>query len=820
METVYRFFSKHKWLLYTVMVVSTALLVFLASKIEFEEDVSKLFASIDSDDDIAVAFSDVKVKDNVFILVTCREGSETDEYELGEACDMFVSALLENDTADHDIEDIMHTMELETLQTILGYAKANIASFADSAMICLMDSMITPQNISAQMDNNVELLLEDESPVMFDVVRHDPVGLRNVLIKRIGSSDGMPFRIIDGHLFTSDTTTVLALCTPGFSSLDSKAGARLFNKIGAAKEVVEEAYPGVEVLYHGAPIQSVNNASRIKSDLILTLGISMLLICLIIALCFRSVKALLLLIAPVLFGAIFSLAVMYLIQGQISLMALGIGAIVVGVAMSYSLHLLTHYKYTYDTVRVLNDEYKPIFLAGTTTIGAFIGLLFTDSPLLRDFGLFASFAIVGTIIACLFFAPHFLKYESRKSSFAIIEKFNSIRFDRNNPLIVSLICITIVCIIMSNKVTFDSDITHIGYKSDDLIRSQQLYKEKVSGGLHSQFYAVKSANIDSALMLNRRLAANCRSLQDMGLVSSFSQSYNLLVDSALQEARIKEWRRHFTSQRCARIEQMVRAEGAKRGFDDAMFEPFFEIIRGDYRPYSLYEADVLPRQLMNTLIEQVGGDYLVFTSVKLDKANLKRVNDFMSQQAGVIVLDPFYYTGNLVQTMHDDFNSILAFSSMFVLIVLCLAFRNLFLALIAFIPMSISWYIVLGMMGIFGMQFNLINIIISTFIFGIGVDYSIFVMEGLLAEGTGRDTRLLLQHKTAITVSAILLMLCMVSLLFAVHPAISSIGVTALIGMLSTVIMAYCIQPFIFRLFCQTRIGVSIMNKIRQKSEQ
>lgn len=818
METVYRFFSKHKWLLYTIIVVSTALLAFLASRIEFEEDVSKLFASIDSDDDIAVAFSDIKVKDNVFILVTCREDSDADETELCEACDMFVSSLLENDSAEHDIEDIMCTMDLETLQPILDYAIGNIALFADSTMVCMLDSMITPQNVTAQMDDNLELLMADESPVMFDVVRHDPVGLRNALFKKTGSAGGMPVRIIDGHLFSSDASTVLALCTPGFSSLDSKAGTRLFNKMSAAKTSVETEYPGVEVLYHGAPIQSVNNARRIKSDLILTLGISMVLICIIIAFCFRSLKGLLLLIAPVLFGALFSLAVMYIIQGHISLMALGIGAIVVGVAMSYSLHLLTHYKYTYDTVRVLKEEYKPILLAGITTIGAFVGLMFTDSPLLRDFGLFASFAIVGTIIACLFFVPHFLEYESHKSSFAAVEKFNSIRFDRINPLIVSLICITIVCIVMSHNVTFDSDITHIGYKSGDLIRSQQLYKEKMSGGLHSQFYAVKSSNLDSALILNRRLAAKCRSLQEIGLVKSYAQSYNLLVDSATQVARIGEWRRHFTPERCARIEQIVRSEGARRGFDDAMFEPFFEIIRGDYQPSSLYAADILPRQLMNSLVEKVGDDYLVFTSVRLDKANLKRVNDFMSQQTGVIVLDPFYYTGNLIQTMHDDFNSILAFSSMFVLLVLCLSFRNIFLALIAFIPMTLSWYVVLGVMGICGLQFNLINIIISTFIYGIGVDYSIFVMEGLVAEGTGRDTCLLFRHKTAITLSALLLMLCMASLLFAVHPAISSIGVTALIGMFSTVIMSYCIQPFIFRLFCQTRIGMSVMNKIRRKS--
>lgn len=817
METIYRLFSKNKWLLYSVMILLTAVVVFLASKIEFEEDVSKLFASIDSEDDIALVFSDIKVKDNVFVIVNKKDDSDVDAFSMAEACDAFINLLLDLDSADHDIESVLYTMDLQQLQGVIEYAQAHVPSFTDSALIVKIDSLITPESISSQMESNLNLLMSDASPLLFDLVRYDPIGLRNTLLKNTGQSIGMPVRIIDNHLFTADSTTVLALCSPNFSSLDSKAGSRLCDKMSCAAEKIEEQYPDVEVLYHGAPIQSVNNAKRIKSDLFLTVGISMIFICVIIAFCFRSVKSLLLLVAPVLFGAVFSLAAMYLLQGVISLMALGIGAIVVGVAMSYSLHLLTHYKYVNDTLQVLREECKPIILAGITTIGAFLGLLFTDSPLLRDFGLFASFAVVGTILACLLFVPHFLKFESPKCAFGLIEKFNSLRFDRFNSLIFFLVCLTIVCIVASKNVSFDSDLTHIGYKSDKLVRSQQIYKEKVSGGMHSQFYAVLSANLDSALLLSKKLASTCSSLQEVGLIESYSKTDRLLVDSATQVQRIAMWKRYFTPQRCCKIENLLLAETMKYNFDTAMFQPFIDILRSDYEPSSLYEANILPNNLIDNLVEKLGDKYLVFTSVRLDKENLKTVNDFMAKQPGVIVLDPFYYTGNMVKSMHEDFNSILAFSSMFVLIVLFLAFRNVFLALIAFLPMSISWYIVLGVMSIFGLQFNLINIIISTFIFGIGVDYSIFVMEGLLAEGTGRDTRLLFVHKTAITLSALLLVLCMASLLFAVHPAISSIGVAALVGILSTIIMTYCIQPFIFRLFGQTRLGVSVLNKVKTK---
>lgn len=94
------------------------------------------------------------------------------------------------------------------------------------------------------------------------------------------------------------------------------------------------------------------------------------------------------------------------------------------------------------------------------------------------------------------------------------------------------------------------------------------------------------------------------------------------------------------------------------------------------------------------------------------------------------------------------------------------------------------------------MRFNLINIIISTFIFGIGVDYSIFVMNGLT--GGEKESRLLAYHKTAIFFSAITLIVTVGSMLFAVHPAIRSVGFSTLVGLVSAVVLSYVVQPAVY----------------------
>ena len=75
----------------------------------------------------------------------------------------------------------------------------------------------------------------------------------------------------------------------------------------------------------------------------------------------------------------------------------------------------------------------------------------------------------------------------------------------------------------------------------------------------------------------------------------------------------------------------------------------------------------------------------------------------------------------MVRTMNDDLNLILWISSAIVFIALCLSYGRLEIALLSFLPMLMSWVIIIGLMGIFGLQFNIVSIILSTFIFGIAI---------------------------------------------------------------------------------------------------
>ena len=611
------------------------------------------------------------------------------------------------------------------------------------------------------------------------------------------------FTLIDGYLFVPDSTVALAFLAPNFSSFDSMSGLLLVDMLEKEIDAFKAEHPEVEVYFHGSPVNSVFNSRQIRSDLMLTVGLSLLVICIVLGYCFRNKSTLFMLLSPVVYGAFFALACIYWLKGGMSLMAMGIGAIVMGVALSYCLHVLTHYKYVSDPVQVLKDQSTPVILGCLTTIGAFLGLLFTESELLKDFGWFASFAMVGTTFFALVFLPHFFRPEGNRRSdkaFKVLDKINSYPLDEKRGIRIALEALCLICLFTAGWVTFDSDLRNIGYNEPKVVKSRQLYEEKNSTGYATQYYAATSEDLDEALMYNKAIIATLDSLQKEGVLHQYAKVSELFIPLEEQEERIALWKDYWTEERIAEVQLTVNRMAKKNGLDPIMFEPFNMMIESDYEAESLYDAEVLPESLVSNFIELTDeGKYVVFTSVQLQEANKKIVNDAVAVLPHAVCIDPFYYTNDMVSMLNDDFNTILGISSIFVFIVLLVSFRSFPIALIAFLPMGLSWYVVQGIMGIFGLQFNLINIIIATFIFGIGVDYSIFVMTGLIAKAKGEDDNLLTYHKTAIFFSAFVLMIVTGSLLFATHPAIHSIGISTLIGMSATILITYTLQPALFR---------------------
>lgn len=85
-----------------------------------------------------------------------------------------------------------------------------------------------------------------------------------------------------------------------------------------------------------------------------------------------------------------------------------------------------------------------------------------------------------------------------------------------------------------------------------------------------------------------------------------------------------------------------------------------------------------------------------------------------------------------------------------------LSFGRLELSVIAFLPLAISWIWILGIMSL-GLEFNIVNIILATFIFGLGDDYTIFITEGMMHE-YAYGKKMLSTYKNTVALSALIML--------------------------------------------------------------
>ena len=170
-----------------------------------------------------------------------------------------------------------------------------------------------------------------------------------------------------------------------------------------------QALPDIEIAITGAPVIAVGNATQIKNDSYWAISIAVTLIILLLVFSFRKVKHLLLIGVAILFGWLFAMGFMAVLRSDVSLIVLGIGSMIIGIAVNYPLHFVLHTDHGGTVREVLKEMISPLLIGNITTVGAFASLIPLDAPALHDLGLFAAFMLVGTIIFVLVFLPHLVK---------------------------------------------------------------------------------------------------------------------------------------------------------------------------------------------------------------------------------------------------------------------------------------------------------------------------------------------------------------------------------------------------------------------------
>jgi len=725
---LYDYFASRHMELIVLLAVVVAILTMAAARLHYQENITDF---LPADEEYRESMELYEQLNEASRIVIIFEGASPDN--LCEAVDLFSEQAVAS-----GLNEGRLTSEVDVSAFVerLRFVHAHAPLFLTDSDYQRMDTLFTPEGFRHALAKDKQLLSMPGSGILRDILSSDPLRMFPLSAGASGqyAAASAAFTSHDGYMMTADKTQAFAFYDSPYGSTESRRNAALVDSLQTIVNQTKESFEGMNIRLLGSPVIAVENARRIKRDSFMAIGASIVLITMLLLYSFPRKRDIALIAFSVGFGWLCGMAMLTICVGEVSVIVLGIGSVIIGLAVNYPLHLLVHQRYTTTVRQTLKEVLSPLLIGNITTVGAFLALLPIQATAMRDLGIFAAAMLLGTILFCVIFLPHMMSAEKTplreihlpkmSGSFANGLRSNSIRIQHALAALVVLLSLGfgVVLFVNRNESRFDSNLSHLNYMT-----AQQ----------RTDFMRFETLN-----------SATEGHAGDLFLASSAKEEL---------ARRIALWNNWWQGKDRNQLLADFRAAAQEEGFRPDVFTPFEESITKTYT-----------------------------TDVPLDKC-------FPGK------LDIGTLNSRIATNLSDNFDYLGLVCSLIVFVFLCLSFRSLRLAVIAFVPMAVSWLWILGIMQMIGIQFNIVNIILATFLFGQGDDYTIFVLEGALHEQrTGEP--MLPQFRQSILLSALIMLITLGVLLMARHPAMHSLGAVTLIGMSCVVFMAWVLPPLLLRI--------------------
>ena len=798
---IYDFFQQRRRLCMGLLAALTVVLLLMVSSLRYNENIYDFLPVSGNEQKAITLYQDITGGQRIIALFTKKDSNTADDYRVTEAIDTFAQKMLSSPGSRH-INEVNTQVDFEQVAGITDFVYQNMPlMLTDSDYVRMEHLLADPDYAGRQLADDVQTIMMPATGFFTSSIANDPLGLFTPVMDRLqAKQSSLMFEIDNGYIFTPGRQYAVAMLTSPYGAMESANNNLLVSSVDSVANETMQAFNDVEVSLTGSPVIAVGNASQIKTDSQWAISIAVTLILLLLMFSFRNVKHQLLIGAAILFGWLFAMGFISVMRSDVSLIVLGIGSIIIGIAVNYPLHFVLHTDHGGTIREVLKDMVSPLLIGNITTVGAFASLMPLDAPALRDLGFFAAFMLVGTILFVLVFLPHLVKQRLHAQQERLtFGKIASMSPERHRWLLWPFFALTLFFGYFSLDTSFDTNLHNINYMTDEQERLLSDLQASAGIGDTTNVYVVtEGATWDEALDKRSHITPLLDSLRSAGMFHSCSDATAFLSSTREQQRRIELWNTFWASHRDEVLAQITR-EAPHYGFSSDAFSGFTDIVSRSYSPQPFEYFEPIRSVLLNNSLSTSTGNCSVVDVIDASGTDLASLEHTLNNRLGDAgyAFDFVGMNSAIAGSLSDDFNYIGFACGFIVFLFLWLSFGRLELSLLAFLPMAMGWLWILGMMQLFGMQFNIVNVILATFIFGQGDDYTIFITDGLINE-YAYHKKLLPSYKNSIVISALIMFIGMGSLIVARHPALHSLAEVTIVGMLTVVLMAWIVPPLIF----------------------
>jgi predicted exporter/SAM-dependent methyltransferase len=803
--------ARHRKIVLLLSALFVVASVFMGRKLKLNEDFTDVLPmSSPAIAEQVEALQRLRQADRIYIDVgTATTNSE----QLADAAGQMTDALRQIP----QLADLRGEINAADAGAAYAELQSQLPALLNSNELRELEPRLTATNLEARLAWLKKSMMQPQGMMFKEIAQTDPAGLSDAVSARLrslqaGAGDA---RIAGGRIVSADGRHALINAAPQFRSSETGKSAALIEAVLKAARSVEEKFPAgaVRISVTGAHRAALDNATMIRADTARTSVIATASIALLIVLACRRRRLALMALLPVAFGALGAVAVLFLTGNLVSSVALGCGSMLIGVAVDYGIYVVYQLDDSppgsrEDLARRVARMAPALAFGALTTMAAFFVMFLSPISGHRQLGLFGVVGVGLAALFALFILPLFIPVEATANGrplplTALLRRLFDWPARHGRLVLAALILFTLVCAVGVARVKFDGDLARLNGVTRGTQQDEKTIRETWGQALSLTTIAVGGTTREEVLTKNEKIFRVLEELRGQNVIASFSSIAPLMPSTRTRTDNLRDWRNFWTTERQSQLHDSLAAAGGRLGYRAETFAPFLKEISS---------PEIGPMPATNSALALLAADFWSERDGRIYLTTLVKADGtetFQQLRAAVkaavpdaLLLNKAALSDEVAQIARQAlpvFGLLVAAINAFLIFLLL---GRMELVLVTLLPMAAGVFWTLGSLGLCGLPIDAANFVFVIFVVGVGGDYSLFLVLGELDPLRGHPERRAATG-AAVTMCALTALFGAGVLVLARHPALFSVGLTALLGISFSLLATLFLVPLSMRWLAQ-----------------
>ncbi|MBI1908915.1 MAG: MMPL family transporter [Deltaproteobacteria bacterium] len=563
--------------------------------------------------------------------------------------------------------------------------------------------------------------------------------------------------------------------------------------------------PSLKVYYAGTFQTRINEYNALIQDLALAGLIAVVGITLLLLLRFRNPVVLLLLLAPMGIGLVWTFGLTRLFIGNLNVVTSFLFSILSGLGIEFGIHLFSRYleakesgKEPLAAIEEMITSVGRSSLTSSATAGVpFLLLGFNDFKGFSEFGLITGSGIFITLLAYLLTLPplivilerfHLLRVRAIHKGLFLHNR--GTRFHYARPLFWGALILSMICLAFIPRLRFEYDFNKLKPK---LPFHEEIRKKvhKVVPPVNSPAMVIverdeEAALIKEALLTRKKLTS-----------SSLIQGVKIATDLVPKDQEAKE---KILSDIQKMIEEPLIQKGIKKGGRKKALDEFVRSL--DVPPVTLDDVPDEAKRIFYGRKEVPGQVIFIFADPDVELSDGRIAMRFQSEVAEIPTAVKTYHAtsdaivfADVLKVMLRDSKKAIALAVFGVLFFVILDFRKPIRVALVMLPIVGGIFWMCGLMGMIDFRFSFYNMVVIPSVVGTAIDNGVHMYHRYMEERFSAVGKVVRTAGQAAFLSSLTNIIGFLGLVFAEHNGLASIGKAAMIGMVACMVCSLTLFP-------------------------